>query len=90
METRIVDLVIQGGRIVSGRHTTPPSWIAVDKGKIVALGTGQNPPRAKKTIDVTGKYVLPGCVEPEIHPIPTIEKHIPTETAAGVVRIALL
>ncbi|MFC1979460.1 dihydroorotase family protein [Chloroflexota bacterium] len=79
------DLVIKGSKIVGGGHITPPSWIVVNNEKITAIGVGQDAPRAKKTIDATGKYVLPGCVDPENHPIPPLERAITTETIAAVV-----
>ena len=41
-------------------------------------------PEAKKTIDVAGKYVIPGCVDPEHHPVPPVTESILTETRAAV------
>ncbi len=80
----MVDLVIQGGKIVTAQHTTPPAWIAVDGGRIVAIGTNKSWPEAKQTIDASGKYILPGVVDPENHPIPPIEEGFITETRAAV------
>ncbi len=84
---RTVDLVIKGGRIVDRGHITPAAWIAVNKGKITSQGIAGSdiPPPARKVIDATGKYVLPGCVDCENHPIPPLEEGITTETQAGVV-----
>jgi len=81
---RIVDLVINGGRLVDRGHITAPAWIAVQDGRIVSQGL-DNPPAARKTIDATGKHVLPGCVDPENHPIPPVEEGIHIETQAGIV-----
>lgn len=61
-----IDLAITGGTIVTN-HEIFPGAIAVDKGKIVGLGDPAYLPPAKKTIDATGKYVLPGLVDPHIH-----------------------
>lgn len=62
-----VDIIIKGGKVVSPRSTTE-QWVAVDKGKIVALGNTESCPDAKQVIDAKGKYILPGLVDPEIHP----------------------
>lgn len=62
-----VDLLIKGGKVVSSRSTTE-EWIAVDKGRVVALGNTESCPPAKRVIDASGKYVIPGIVDPEIHP----------------------
>ena len=43
-----VELLIRGARIVSGRLTTPPGWIAVDGDKVVALGCSDPAPEAKR------------------------------------------
>lgn len=81
---KMVDLVIKGGRIVSGGHTTPPAWIAVDSGKIVAIGTDGNQPQAKITVDASGKYVIPGVIDPEQHSIHPFEENILIESRASV------
>lgn len=78
------DLVIRGGRIVGGSLITPPAWVAVKSGKIVAIGSGDSYPQAERTIDATGKYVLPGFIDPEQHPCSPIEEHIFSETRAAV------
>ena len=66
-ETKPVDLLITGGKVVSPRCITH-EWIAVDNGKIVALGNNESWPDAKRVIDASGKYVIPGVVDPEVHP----------------------
>ncbi len=90
----MVDLVIREGKIVTPRNITSPSWIAVDGGKIVALGSNGGEPEAKKTINASGKYVLPGIVDPENHPIPPLEEVWLTETASaaagGVTTIGIM
>ena len=80
---RTVDLVINGGRIVDRGHITIPAWIAVNDGKIVSQGIN-DPPVAKKTIDATGKHVIPGCVDPENHPIPPVPGELLNQAATGV------
>lgn len=61
-----VDLVITGGTIVTDREAFP-GVVAIDKGKIAAVGDPAYLPKGNKTIDVKGKYVLPGLVDPHIH-----------------------
>ncbi|MFC1938375.1 dihydroorotase family protein [Chloroflexota bacterium] len=80
----MVDLVIKGGRIVSEGHVTPPAWLAVETGKILALGVGQDPPEAKLTIDATDKYIMPGVVDPEQHPVPPFKDKILLESRASI------
>ncbi len=75
-----VDLVIKGGKVVTAGHTKQ-AWIAVDGGKIVSIGSDQSPPEAKKIIDASGKYVLPGVVNPENHWMVPIEEGILQNTS---------
>lgn len=79
----MVDLLIQGGEIVSDGYTRPPSWVAVDGGKIVAMGSNESPPEAKKVIDASGKHVLPGVIDIEHHLVHPIEEGLFTETRAA-------
>ncbi len=88
-----VDLVIKGGRVaVGGVVSQSPVWIAVDGGRIVSLGNNASWPEATQTIDASGKYVLPGAIDPEHHPISHQSMHavaaggetIISETSAAV------
>lgn len=58
------DLLISGGQIV-----TPAGIVSGDLaargGKIAAIGTNLGP--ARQTTDATGKYVMPGGVDPHAH-----------------------
>ena len=60
------DLLIKNAVVVNawGRFK---GWIAVQGGVIVALGDGDAAPDAARIIDVQGKYVLPGAIEPHSH-----------------------
>jgi dihydropyrimidinase/dihydroorotase len=62
-----VDLIITNGRIVTsaGRYDAD---IAVKDGRIVAIGDADLMPEAKETINLGGKYILPGIVDTEAHP----------------------
>lgn len=62
-----VDLLIRGGKVVTQGRTTN-RWIAVDGGKIVAMGSeGGWQPEARTVVNAAGKYVLPGVIDSEHH-----------------------
>ncbi|MBI2832077.1 MAG: amidohydrolase family protein [Chloroflexi bacterium] len=79
-----VDLLIKGGTVVSQSRKLEKQWIAVKDGKIAATGIGETYPEAKKAIDATGKYVLPGAIDCEAHTAQPVVKHIPAETRAAI------
>ena len=60
-----VDLVIQGGEIITpgGRFQ---GTIGVEDGKIAFLSSGWAP-KAKRTLDIEGKVVVPGFVDTHVH-----------------------
>lgn len=62
-----VDLTITNGRVVTPAGVRRVG-IAVDGGRIVGVMEDGLLPRAKRTIDVKGRHVLPGVVDPEGHP----------------------
>lgn len=80
----MVDLNVIGGHVVTsgGVHDY---GIAVKDGKIVALAEPALLPPARRTLDVRGRYIIPGIVDPEAHPgcyVP-FEVDIRTETRAA-------
>ena len=80
-----VDLVIKGGWVVTPAGIAK-QWIAVDDGVIVAMGTSENQiPVAKRTIDATGKHVIPGVIDNEHHPnVNPPEELVQSETRASI------
>lgn len=70
-----VDTVIHGGTLVTPR-TTFSGYVAIDDGSIVAVGANGSPPDASETIDATGKYILPGIVDPHVH----VNDHVSIDT----------
>jgi len=61
-----VNLLLKNGKIVvSGKIVD--GFVAVDKGKIVAVGEGDAAPEALRTIDLKGRTLIPGVVDPEVH-----------------------
>ena len=80
-----VDLVVKNGQVVTPAGILEVG-IAIDDGKIVAIATEPNLPKARKVIDAKGKYVMPGVVDPEAHPGHTesLDLDADTETKAAV------
>ena len=66
-----VDVVLEGGIVVTldeERRIYDPGYIVVDGGSIVDLGSGSsNSYNAKKTIDASGKVILPGIINAHNH-----------------------
>ncbi|WP_254538361.1 dihydroorotase [Halomarina litorea] len=62
----VVDTVIEGGTVVSGTRSFDGA-VAVDDGTIVGLGDPEHLPAAERTLDATGKVVMPGVVDPHVH-----------------------
>lgn len=66
MTTGDVDLVVKGGRVVDGTGAAARyADVAVDRGRIVALGSIDA--RARRTIDADGRVVAPGFVDVHTH-----------------------
>lgn len=62
----LVDLVIAGASVyINGSFTK--SDIAVDEGKIVALGKAATLPKSSRKVDASGKYVIPGLIDTHVH-----------------------
>ena len=59
------DLLIKNGTIVTAKEQFVAD-IAVDQGKIVCIGTNLPFP-AEKTVDASGKFVLPGAIDVHTH-----------------------
>jgi dihydropyrimidinase/dihydroorotase len=81
-----VDLAITGGTVVtpSGRRRL---GIAVDGGRIVALGDDGRLPPARETFDATGLHLIPGLVDSEAHPgcYSPLKDDLATESRAAAV-----
>ena len=57
------DIVIRGGEVVAANAVFPAD-VAIIGEKIVAVGAGLE---GKKTIDATGKLVIPGVIDSHVH-----------------------
>ena len=60
-----MELLIKGGTVVTATESFPAD-VAVDNGKIVAIGKDLAV-NAKKVVDATGKLVLPGALDAHTH-----------------------
>jgi 5-methylthioadenosine/S-adenosylhomocysteine deaminase len=69
----MVDLLITGGTVITidkSRRIIKDGAIAVDKGRIIFIGTAQtaiNSYVAKRVIDATGKVMIPGLIDVHAH-----------------------
>jgi len=61
-----VDTIVHGGRVVTATQEYEAS-IAIHGERIVALGPADMLPPAERSIDASGKYVLPGAIDCHIH-----------------------
>ena len=69
----MVDLIIYGGTVVTidkSRQIINDGGIVVDKGRIIFIGTSKaanNTYSAERTIDATGKVIIPGLIDVHAH-----------------------
>lgn len=61
------DIVLVGGTIVLPGYGLRQMDVGVKEGKIKALGNFGEDPQASEIIDVSGKFVAPGLVDPHVH-----------------------
>lgn len=61
-----VDTIVKGGLVVTAGGAIETS-LAIREGKIAAIGPTELLPAASRTIDATGKYVLPGLIDCHCH-----------------------
>ena len=63
-----VDLVARNATIVTSDGIVGPGGgVAVDDGKIVAVGADDQLPEANEVLDVEGNYLVPGIIDCHIH-----------------------
>lgn len=66
-----VDTLVAGGTLVKDSSTFDAA-VAIDDGRIVAVGEEAALPAADERIDATGQLVMPGVVDPHVH----IDDHV--------------
>ena len=60
------DLVLVGGPVVTPGGIVD-GGVAVRAGRIAAIGGARDLPPAARTIDLRGRVLLPGVIDPECH-----------------------
>ena len=68
MATERADVLVKGGLLVSGERVSRGD-VLVSEGKIKEVSPDLSQRQAGRTIDATGKYVLPGGIDTHAHPI---------------------
>jgi dihydropyrimidinase len=61
-----VETLIKGGTLVTPERTIE-SNIAIEEGKIAAIGDSLPTTDETEVVDASGKYVMPGIVDPHVH-----------------------
>lgn len=61
------DLVIRGGTLVIPGEGLVQAGVAIQGGRILALGREDLLPSARRVINAEGKFVLPGIIDPHVH-----------------------
>ena len=61
-----LDLLVKGGAIVSG-HGRQEAALGVRDGRVACVGAPESMPAAEEVLEVPGKLVLPGVVDPHVH-----------------------
>src|SRR3954468_8404104 len=62
----LCDLVLEGGQVVTPGGIVQ-GGVAVRDGRIAAIGGSRELPPARRTIDLRGRPLLPGVIDPEGH-----------------------
>ncbi len=62
----LVDLVLHNAKICMPEGVID-AGIAIDEGKILRIAREPNLPGASKSLDVKGKMILPGLIDPHVH-----------------------
>jgi dihydroorotase len=76
------DLVLPGGRVIDpGNGIDGCMDVAVSNGRIAAVQPDIPAARARRTLDVTGFYVVPGLVDPHAHVFGYEGSLVPDQTA---------
>ena len=81
----IFDLLLTGASVVVPELGMLSANVAVKGGRIAALTTEQPP--ARRTVDLSGKFLLPGIVDPHIHLglFASIDEELRTETRSALI-----
>ena len=80
-----VDAVIRNVQVVTPSGILRDAGVAIDQGRIAAIGEEARLPPARKTIDGGGNHLLPGVIDPHTHPGPyrPFEDDVASETRSA-------
>lgn len=59
--------LVTGRILVDDNHLIEEGYLAIDNGKVAAVGSLVNPPAAVNHLDARGKLVMPGVVDIHVH-----------------------
>ena len=62
----MLDLLVRNGTVVTAEGSYPYD-VAIQRGKVAAIGPHGTLGEAKETVDAAGKLVLPGLIDPHVH-----------------------
>jgi len=62
-----VDLVVRNSTVITPAGRTPDAGVAVEDGRIVAVGRSDRLPEADRVLDAEGNVLVPGIVDCHIH-----------------------
>ncbi|MEV6395708.1 amidohydrolase family protein [Streptomyces sp. NPDC051907] len=82
-------LALTHATVVEGNRATPDQTLLVQDGRIVRSGPSAHIviPRAARTVDLRGKYVIPGLIESHAHTTGPDEVAAPVFPLAGVTAV---
>ena len=67
-EAQPIDLLLKGGRVVDPKNNIDAVMdVAITGNLVSAIATRIDASTAKKTVDVTGLYVVPGLIDMHVH-----------------------
>ncbi len=76
-----LDLLVSGDLIIEGQPV--PGAVGSADGRIVYLGRAQDAPAARRRVDRTGCWLLPGALDVHVHTLSTPAEGITRATAAA-------
>ncbi|MHA2347802.1 MAG: dihydropyrimidinase, partial [Candidatus Hodarchaeales archaeon] len=62
----LIDLVIKNGKVVFP-NITIETGVAINDGRITAVGSNASNTKSERVIDAQGKFILPGGIDPHVH-----------------------
>lgn len=64
----MIDLLVTGGRVVNAEGPPLDATIAIEGGVVTGLLSPDERPEARETLDASGRIILPGLLDPHVHP----------------------